>query len=89
LRHFPAIDKLAEERRASMELNLSLDKMTPEEKLRAIEVIWEDLCRTTPDLPSPEWHGDVLKQREKRASQGKEEFLDWDEAKDRIRKSIS
>ena len=72
-----------------MELNLSLDKMTPEEKLRAIEMIWEDLCRSTPDLPSPEWHGDVLEQRLKRSREGRVEFVDWDEARGKIGKSIS
>jgi len=71
-----------------MKITLSLDDMSLEEKLRAMEMIWEDLCRKTPDFPSPDWHRDVLAEREKRAEAGGE-FVDWTEAKARIGKSTS
>lgn len=42
---------------------LDLEQMTVEEKLRAIEMIWDDLCRKDENIPSPDWHGDTLRER--------------------------
>jgi len=72
-----------------MELVLPLDQMTVEEKLRALERIWEDLCRHEADLPSPQWHRDILEVREAQLAQGAERFTDWEEAKRRIREATS
>ncbi|MBI2432916.1 MAG: addiction module protein [Candidatus Hydrogenedentes bacterium] len=47
-----------------MELAIPLEKMTVAEKLRALELIWDDLQRRSEDVPSPAWHEDVLKSRE-------------------------
>lgn len=70
-----------------MDVALPLDKMTTTEKLRALQEIWEDLCHTSEDIPSPSWHADVLGAREERIQQGKSEFVDWTEAKRKIRDS--
>ena len=72
-----------------MELVLPLDQMTVEEKLRALERIWEDLCGHEADLPSPQWHRDILEAREARVTSGAERFTDWEEAKQRIREATS
>jgi hypothetical protein len=61
--------------------------MTTAEKLRALEQIWEDLCRTPDDVPSPPWHGEVLQDREKRVQEGSSRFVDWAAAKQKIRDS--
>ena len=61
--------------------------MTTAEKLHALEQIWEDLCRTPDQIPSPSWHGDVLQDREKRVEEGSSQFADWAEAKEIIRDS--
>ena len=68
-----------------MELALPLDQMTTAEKLRALEQIWEDLCRTPDEVPSPSWHADVLQDREKRVQEDSSRFVDWAEAKQKIR----
>jgi len=68
-----------------MELQIPLDKMTRLDKLRALEKIWVDLQRKPDDVPSPSWHEDVLKAREARVKEGSSQFLDWSEAKSRIR----
>jgi hypothetical protein len=68
-----------------MERSLPLDEMTTSEKLRVLEQIWEDLCRTPENIPSPSWHADVLRARERRIREGSAEFIDWTEAKNRIR----
>ena len=70
-----------------MEFVLPLDKMTTEDKLAAMERLWEDLCRNPESLPSPSWHEDVLSAREKRVREGRAESAPFNGAKDRIRKS--
>ncbi len=68
-----------------MKLTLPLDKMTTEEKLLALEEIWEDLCRTSDNIPSPNWHVGVLEERQKRVQDGSAEFVEWARAKQNIR----
>ena len=70
-----------------MDISLPLDQMSVAEKLRAIETIWDDLCRTPAAVPSPSWHADVLAAREKRFAEGDEGATEWEEAKRRIRDS--
>ena len=70
-------------------MKFNLKKMTTGEKLQAMELLWDDICRNVPDLAPPAWHGDILAKREKKVKEGKEKFLDWKEAKDAIRNSIS
>lgn len=63
-----------------------LGKMTTSDKLRAIEEIWDDLRRTPKGIPSPAWHGDVLRAREARVRKGVSHYGNWNQAKSRIRK---
>jgi hypothetical protein len=72
---------------ANREVNI--EEMTAEEKLKAMEMLWDDLCRRSPDFSSPSWHEDVLKEREQRIKDGKNRFVDWDQAKKDIRSSIT
>lgn len=60
--------------------------MTVREKLRAIEVSWNDLARDERQVKSPDWHFDELKAREQRRQPGKEEMVDSDEAKKELRR---
>jgi len=69
-------------------MTINLKKMTIEEKLKAMEMLWDDICRNVPDLSSPAWHGQVLKKREERIKKGKENVLDWNQAKKDIKDSI-
>jgi hypothetical protein len=71
-----------------MHLTIPLHEMTAAEKLQAIEDIWADLARETGDVPSPAWHGDVLRAREQRVADGTARFLDVDEAKRAVREQI-
>jgi len=64
---------------------IPLDRMTTLDKLRALEAIWDDLQRTSKGVPSPSWHGDVLRARQERARAGSSHFADWAGAKRRIR----
>jgi hypothetical protein len=68
-----------------MKMTLPLDKMTTEEKLLALEAIWEDLCRIPSNIPSPAWHGSVLEERQQRVEEGSSAFVEWARAKQDIR----
>ncbi len=69
-------------------MTLDLEEMTTEEKLKTMEMLRNDLCRSAPDLSSPSWHEDVLKERERMIRDGKDKFVDWNQAKKDIRNSI-
>ena len=68
-----------------MQATLPLDRMTREEKLRAMEELWADLSRDEAQFESPAWHGDVLRERVEAAKSGKEAFMDWETAKKKLR----
>ena len=57
-----------------------------EEELRAMEAIWADRRRQPDDIPSPDWHRDVLEAREQTRKEGSSVYDDWTVAKERIRK---
>ena len=68
---------------------LPLDAMSVEEKIHAMESLWEDLCNRAGGVVSPSWHEDVLAEREAAHQRGEDKFEDWDEAKRNIRNRIS
>lgn len=63
---------------------LQLDQMTLEEKLRAMEELWDDLCEHEADVPVPQWQKSLLDERERLIERGKAHFTDWETAKKRI-----
>jgi hypothetical protein len=71
-----------------MKSGLPLSEMTVEQKLQAMESLWDDLCSRSEDLPSPPWHGDILAEREAALASGEEAFEDWDVAKRKIREEL-
>ena len=68
---------------------IPLEKMTVEEKLQAMESLWDDLCSKAAGVSSPAWHEDVLAERDAVQKRGADEFEDWDAAKRNIRNKIS
>ena len=71
-----------------MSYALQLDQMTRQEKLEAMEALWDDLCRHAA-VPVPQWHKDILDERQRLIDDGKAEFIDWETAKRQIRERIS
>jgi hypothetical protein len=63
---------------------ISVDQMTLQEKLLAMEALWDDLCRREAGLPMLQWHKDLLDERERLIRDGKARFTDWETAKRRI-----
>jgi len=68
---------------------IPLDKMSVEEKIQAMESLWDDLCRKTGGVSSPLWHEEVLAERDAMHQRGDDEFEDWDAAKRNIRNKLS
>lgn len=64
-----------------MDTVLDIGKLTRTEKLRAMEELWKDLSRPEDEYKSPEWHGDVLREREEAVQTGTDEFVSWEDAK--------
>ncbi|MBC2602990.1 addiction module protein [Puniceicoccus vermicola] len=55
--------------------------MSTEERLRAMEMIWNSLQKEEAQLDSPSWHAEVLEERRSKIDQGQAEFVSLDEAK--------
>jgi hypothetical protein len=67
------------------EIVLPLDKMTVAEKLEIIDLIMDDFSRNAASIPSPAWHGDLLREREEALKNGTDSFISLEEAEQRIR----
>jgi gamma-glutamyl phosphate reductase len=72
----------------AMSATLEIERMTLEEKLQAMEALWESLRRNEDDIPVPQWHKDILDARERDIKEGKAKFLDWDSTKKQIADEI-
>ena len=72
-----------------MPVTLPLSDMTVSEKLQLMEALWADLSRNADAFESPDWHREVLEERERRIASGEARFSDWEQAKAGIRKRVS
>lgn len=72
-----------------MPFHLPLKEMTVREKLEAMEALWEDLVRTPESIESPAWHKEVLDERLRNLKEGKTQLIDWETAKEDLRKKLS
>jgi hypothetical protein len=68
-----------------MSPKLPLNEMSLEEKLQAMEALWDDLSREPDRIESPSWHEDLLKETERRVESGEATFSDWEKAKVSVR----
>ena len=65
--------------------SLAIQQMSWEEKLRAMEELWESLSSEEARPKSPVWHGDALRETERRYDAGQEKPIDWTLAKRELR----
>ena len=63
---------------------MQIDQMTLEEKLLAMEALWDNLCRREEGMPMLQWHKELLDERERLIRDGQAQFTDWETAKRRI-----
>jgi len=69
-------------------MKLPLSTMTTEEKLLAMESLWDDLCSRADEFQSPPWHGELLAEREAAVNRGEQVPEDWESAKRSMRREI-
>ena len=72
-----------------MSTQLQIDQMTVAEKLRIMEELWDDLRARAEGVPMPQWHNDLLDERERLIETGEAQFGDWEAAKKRITEQTS
>ena len=63
-----------------------IERMTVDERLQAMELLWTSLTRTPEAVPSPGWHGEVLASRLAKIERGEGEFLTLVKVKARLQK---
>ena len=71
-----------------MQPQLPLNDMTRVEKLKTIDQIWDDLMKNPDDIPSPDWHKDILSARAERVKNGEATFKELDESKTILREEF-
>ena len=71
-----------------MTVSLALKDMTVVEKLRVMEAIWDELSRNADDVPSPDWHRELLSEREAAIARGEVKFEDWATARKKLEQDI-
>jgi hypothetical protein len=71
-----------------MSTTVDLRQMSVPDKLRLMEELWRDLSQNERDVPSPEWHGAVLAERERKLASGEDTLLDWEDAKRQLRSKL-
>ena len=64
-----------------------IERMSIAERLDVIEEIWQSLYHNADQVPSPDWHGEVLADRKARAERGEAKFLTLDQLRSRFRNS--
>ena len=67
-----------------MSVSIHPEQMTLEEKIEAMEILWADLSRSAA-YAAPAWHVDELRVREELSATGRNEAIDWETAKRRLR----
>ena len=67
-----------------MSVDIPFDSMSFAERLHVLEMAWDSLRRKPDELPSPEWHKDLLEERRRRIESGETTISSWDEAKKRL-----
>lgn len=64
-----------------------IERMSVAERLQAMDQLWDSLNGCGDEIPSPEWHRDVLTERKARAQRGEAKFLTLDQLRSRLRSS--
>lgn len=62
-------------------------QMSLQEKLSAMEAIWEELSLQEDRLEVPQWQKNLLDDRERLVQEGKASFIDWETAKKEIKRA--
>lgn len=64
----------------------AVQQLSRPEKIKLMELLWEELSRPDTALESPAWHATALAETEQRLQAGQEQVLDWETAKQELRR---
>ncbi|MEO6786621.1 MAG: addiction module protein [Chthoniobacteraceae bacterium] len=64
-----------------------IESMSVEERLQAIELLWDSISRLGDAVASPAWHGEILSARRAKVEAGEGQFLSLAEVRDRLKPS--
>jgi putative addiction module component (TIGR02574 family) len=62
-----------------------IERMSVEERLQTIELLWNSIARLDDPVLSPAWHGEVLSARRAKVEAGEGQFLSLSELRDRLK----
>jgi len=62
-----------------------IDRLTVQERLDLIAVIWDSIAEKPEALPMPEWHREELGRRLANAEAEPDAGIPWEEVKERLR----
>ncbi len=62
-----------------------IERMSVEERLQAIELLWDSISRLGDVVASPAWHGEVLSARRAKVEAGDGKFLSLSDLRDRLK----
>ncbi|HNI09111.1 MAG TPA: addiction module protein [Rhodocyclaceae bacterium] len=65
---------------------IATESLSRSDKLRLIEQLWEELSREPESVDSPSWHAEALAEAEQAVADGKATFMEWEAAKDSLRR---
>ena len=63
----------------------TIEEMTPGQRAELLEELWKVMSRRPEDIEVPDWHLQILEERERALAKGETEFVDWEDAKMYIR----
>ncbi len=66
-----------------MRPSLPLQEMTTSDKILMMESLWDSLTQDSQELSSPDWHREILEERQRKVDSGDAVFLSLDELKSR------
>jgi putative addiction module component (TIGR02574 family) len=65
-----------------------IKQMTLPEKLELLEAVWSEIASDPDQVEVPQWHKDLLDERQRAFEEGRIKAIDWEEAKKQIEKAI-
>lgn len=63
----------------------AIEDMTAAQRVELMEELWKVMSRTPEEVEPPDWHRQILEERERALASGEIEYMDWEEAKVYIR----
>ena len=58
---------------------IEIERMTIQERLHTMELLWDSITHSIEDIEPPAWHGEILSERKKIIDSGEAEWLTMDE----------